>query len=100
PGGAARRRRSFDIVDGRLPGVARLAEDVVGPGAARRRRIAVVDGPGLARPRDLTGVLRETVLVRVGLGPVREIAAALTEGVQVRHPGAEAHANVAPRAVL
>ena len=77
--------RPFDVVDCGLAGHARLPEDVVGGGAARCARIAVVDGSGLWCSRDLPDVLREAHLRDVGLGEVAEVRALLGEAVQVRH---------------
>ena len=100
PVGAAGLGCALHIVDRRLPHRASLPEDVVGLRAALRRRRAVVHGSRPGRARDLPDVLGEAVLVRVGLGPVGEVGAALTEGVQVRHAGAEAETDVVPAAVL
>ena len=52
----------------RVPMVgAELAEQAVGGRAARGRRLAVVDGGGLARPGHLPDVLGEALVVLVGL---------------------------------
>ena len=59
----------FDVVHGSPPDCAHLAEQVVGAGAARAGRRAVVHGPGLGRAGDLADVLGQAVLRRVGLRP-------------------------------